>query len=241
MLPLKDLNPTRRIPFITYGLILINVAVFVWTLLQPAAELQGIFMQLSVVPVNITENPLALETPLDIVRSMFFHGSWLHLLSNMLYLWLFGDNVEDRMGTVLYIILYFISGFAAAFSQILIDPYSGIPLIGASGAIAGVLGSYLLLFPGVRVRGIIILGRFSRIDEWPAWAVLVMWFVLQLIYGVLSIGAGAGESGGVAFFAHVGGFVFGMLYTWIFMKLVPQPPVEQRREVLYERAERYRF
>lgn len=241
MLPLKDLNPTRRIPFITYSLILINAAVFIWTLLQPAAELQGIFMQLSVVPINITENPLALETPLDIIRSMFFHGGWLHLLSNMLYLWLFGDNVEDRMGTVLYIILYFFSGIAAAFSQILIDPYSRIPLIGASGAIAGVLGSYLLLFPGVRVRGIIPLGRYIRIADWPAWAVLVMWFALQLIYAVLSIGAGAGESGGVAFFAHVGGFVFGMLYTWIFMKLVPQPPVEQRRDVLYERAERYRY
>ena len=241
MLPLKDLNPTRRVPYVTFILIAANVAVFLWTLLHPAAEQQEIFLRLSVVPINITENPLALEAPLDIFRSMFFHGGWFHLLGNMLYLYLFGDNVEDRMGVVLYLILYFFSGFAAAISQILINPNSGIPLIGASGAIAGVLGSYLLLFPGVRVRGVVPIGRYGRIAEWPAWAVLVLWFVLQLVYGIISVGTATGETGGVAFFAHVGGFLTGILYTWIFMRLVHQPPVEQRREMLYERAERYRY
>jgi membrane associated rhomboid family serine protease len=241
MLPLKDLNPTRRFPFITYILILTNVGVFLWTLLYSAAELETLFLQLSVVPVNVTENPLSLETSLDIIRSMFFHGGWLHLLGNMLYLWLFGDNIEDCMGIGLYLILFFFSGIVAAIAQILVDPYSGIPLIGASGAIAGVLGSYLLLYPGVRVRGVIPLGVYYPTAEWPAWAVLGLWFVLQLAYGALSVGAGAGAAGGVAFFAHVGGFVAGLLFTAVFIKLVPQPPVEQRREVLYERAKRYRY
>jgi membrane associated rhomboid family serine protease len=241
MLPIKDLNPTRRTPFFTYGLIAVNVGIFLWTLLYSAAELQDIFLRLSVVPMNVTENPFALETYLDFIRSMFFHGGWAHLLGNMLYLWLFGDNIEDRMGVVLYLILYFVSGTVAAIAQILIDPHSGIPLIGASGAIAGVLGGYLLLFPGVRVRGIVALGHIGRMVEWPAWAVLILWFGLQLVNGVLSVGMGAGGSGGVAFFAHIGGFVAGMVFTWIFMRLFPQPPVEKRREVLYERAKRYRY
>jgi membrane associated rhomboid family serine protease len=209
--------------------------------LQPSGELHSIITQLSVVPVNITENPLALETPLDIFRSMFFHSGLMHLLTNMLYLYLFGDNVEDRMGEILYLILYFCSGAAAAFSQILINPYSRIPMVGASGAIAGILGSYLLLFPGVRVRGIIPIWIFSGIAEWRAWVVLLMWFGLQLIYGALGLFSGSVEGSGVAFFAHIGGFVFGLVFTAVFMKLVPQPPVKERRKVLYERAKRYRF
>jgi membrane associated rhomboid family serine protease len=241
MLPLQDLNPRRRIPFITISLIILNIGVFIWTQFFSAAEAQDIFLDLSIVPFNITENPIAIETILDISRSMFFHGGLVHLLGNMLYLWLFGDNVEDRMGVVLYLILYILSGFAAAITQILIDPNSRIPLIGASGAIGGILGAYLLLFPGVRVRGLVLFGRYGRVSEWPAWAVLGLWFVLQLAYGAVSVYSGSGANGGVAFFAHVGGFVFGLLYTWIFMKLVPQPPAEQRRELLYDRAKRYRY
>lgn len=241
MLPLKDLNPTRRVPFFTYSLIAVNVIVFLWTQMQSSGELENIFLQLSVVPINITQNPLALEAFLDILRSMFFHGGLLHLLGNMLYLWLFGDNIEDRMGAVLYLIIYLFAGAVATISQILIDPNSSIPLVGASGAIAGILGSYLLLFPGVRVRGIIPIGRIQRMAEWPAWAVLGMWFVLQLINGGLSVIGGAGTAGGVAFFAHIGGFIAGLVFTWIFMRLVPQPPAEERREVLYERVQRYKY
>jgi membrane associated rhomboid family serine protease len=241
MLPLKDLNPTRRIPFVTYGLIVVNVGVFVWTLLYSSVELQDMFLQLSIVPAYVTENPLALETLLDMLRSMFFHGGWVHLLGNMLYLWLFGDNLEDRMGVVLYLFVYFASGFVASIAQILVDPNSPIPLIGASGAIAGILGGYLILFPGVRVRGIIPLGWFSRTAEWPAWVVLGMWFVVQLLNGAISLGVDTGATGGVAFTAHIGGFIAGLVLTWIFSKLVPQPPTEQRREVLYERARRYRY
>lgn len=241
MLPLKDLNPTRRVPVITYGLIVVNVLVFLWEGSLSATELQDQFLNLSVVPASVVENPFALDTFLDFFRSMFFHGGWAHLLGNMLYLWLFGDNLEDRMGVILYPMFYFFSGFAASIAQIIIDPTSPIPLIGASGAIAGVLGGYLILFPGVRVRGIIPLGWLARWVEWPAWIVLGLWFVIQLFNGAVSLGVQTGAIGGVAFFAHIGGFVIGLALTWLFMKLVPQPPREERREVLYERAKRYRY
>lgn len=241
MLPLQDINPRRRFPFVTFGLIAVNVLVFLWMMLLSQEEIQGLFLDLSVVPANITAAPFSLESILDTLRSMFFHGGWLHLLGNMLYLYLFGDNVEDRLGAVLYLFVYFGSGIAATTAQILIDPDSTIPLVGASGAIGGVLGAYLAFFPGVRVRGIIPLGFFSRMAEWPAWMVLGLWFVLQLIEGALSLNTGSESGGGVAFFAHIGGFVFGLVVAWIFMRIVPQPPTPQRREMLYERAKRYRF
>ena len=241
MLPLKDLNPTRRTPYVTYGLIALNIVIFLWEQLFSVADLQNIFLRLSVVPANVAQDPFAFETMLDFVRSMFFHGGWAHLLGNMLYLWLFGDNIEDRFGAILYVIIYFIGGFAASVAQILVDPNSAIPLIGASGAIAAVLGSYLILFPGVRVRGIIFFGFFTRLAEWPAWAVLGLWFVLQLLNGAASLGVAIGASGGVAFFAHIGGFVMGALLTWFLMRIIPQPPREERREMLYERAQRYRY
>lgn len=241
MIPLKDLNPTRRVPVITYGLIAVNVLVFLWEQTLSATELQEQFLNLSVVPASVIDNPFALDTFLDFLRSMFLHGGWTHLLGNMLYLWLFGDNLEDRMGVVLYVIFYFFGGFMASFAQIFIDPSSPIPLIGASGAIAGVLGGYLIMFPGVKVRGIIPLGFIVRWAEWPAWIVLGLWFVIQLFNGAVSLGVQTGAMGGVAFFAHIGGFITGLVLTWLFMKLVPQPPVDQRREVLYERAQRYRY
>jgi len=241
MLPLRDLNPTRRVPVVTYLLIAANVLVFIWLFLQPEAALRGLFSRLAVVPANITQSPLAVDNMLDLFRSMFFHGGWAHLLSNMLYLWLFGDNIEDRMGVVLYLVLYFFSGIAATLAQLVIDPGSTIPMIGASGAIAGVLGGYLVMFPGVRVQGIIPLGWFARRVTWPAWIVLGMWFVMQLLNGFISLGVQTAATGGVAFFAHIGGFVAGLVLSWIFMKLVPQPPPDHRREVLYKRARRYRY
>lgn len=240
MFPLRDINPTRRLPIFTYGLIAANVLVFLWqqTLTQP--ELQDTFLTLSVVPALLSRDPLAAESLLDVVRSMFFHGGWAHLLGNMLYLWLFGDNIEDRFGIVLYTVLYFLSGFTAAFVQVYISPQSPIPLVGASGAIAGVLGSYLILYPGVRVQGVIFLGWFSQLTELPAAIVLGLWFVLQLFNGVASLGVNT-MTGGVAFFAHIGGFVAGVAITWIFMRLVPQPPLEERRDVLYDRVRRSRW
>lgn len=241
MLPTRDLNPTRRTPILTYALIGINVLVFLWEMSMPVEELERTFRQLAVVPANLSAAPFALENIMDIVRSMFLHGGWDHIIGNMLYLWLFGDNVEDRFGMVLYLILYFLTGFVAAFLQTFIDPTSTIPMVGASGAIAGVLGSYLVLFPGVRVQGIVPLGRIAQMATMPAWVVLGLWFVLQLVDGFASLGAPSQYGGGVAFFAHIGGFVAGVVLTYLFMGLVPQPPREQRERMLYQRAQRYRF
>jgi membrane associated rhomboid family serine protease len=235
MMPLQDLNPTRRMPVATYILIGINVLVFLWEMTLSPEQLQAAFVDLSVVPANVTANPFSIESVVAILRSMFLHGGYSHIFGNMLYLWLFGDNVEDRLGIVFYLILYFISGFAAAIAQIVIDPNSPIPLVGASGAIAGVLGSYLVLYPGVKVRGIVPIGRVSAMQEWPAFMVLGLWFVLQLFNGVTSLGAPTAD-GGVAFFAHIGGFVAGVAMTLVFMTLVPQPPAEQRNQMLYRRT-----
>jgi membrane associated rhomboid family serine protease len=237
MLPLYDLNPTRRVPYVTYTLIGINVLVFLGQLTLSQRELTQVFLTQSIVPALVTRQPFSVDTFLDFVRSMFFHGGWAHILGNMLYLWIFGDNVEDRLGKILYLIFYFACGFAAGIAQILIDPRSPIPLVGASGAIAGVLGAYLVLFPGVRVRGLILLGYFSQLTEIPALYVLGFWFVMQLFSGVTSLGVDT-QSGGVAFFAHIGGFVFGVVLAWIFVSLTPQPPPVDRREWVYRRNQR---
>lgn len=240
MLPTRDLNPTQRTPIITYALIGLNVLVFIWEMTLPPEQLEAAFRQLAAVPANIVNAPFAVETILDILRSMFLHGGYDHIIGNMLYLWLFGDNIEDRFGIALYLVLYFVSGFAATALQTFIDPSSTIPMIGASGAIAGVLGAYLVLFPSVRVQGIMPLGRVSQIATMPAWVVLGLWFVLQLVDGFASLGAASQYGGGVAFFAHIGGFIAGAVMAFIFMGLVPQPPRAQRENMLYQRAERHR-
>ncbi|GAB4529728.1 MAG: rhomboid family intramembrane serine protease [Anaerolineae bacterium] len=241
MFPLQDLNPTRRFPLLTFVLIGINVLVFIWELGLTEAQLAQAFLDLAIVPANISDNPLSLESFLDVVRSMFLHGGYEHIFGNMLYLYLFGDNLEDRCGRVLFLLLYFVSGFAAAGLQILIDPTSPIPMIGASGAVAGVLGGYLILFPTVRVRGVIPIGFIPFFTEWPAFIVLGLWFVLQLFSGFASLGVPYQEGGGVAFFAHIGGFVAGAAIILLMTVFMPQPPVRQRETMLYERAQRYRW
>ncbi len=238
MLPIRDLNPTRRFPIVTWILIAINIIVFLWELSLSERELMNVFLDQSVVPALASANPLSLETIIDVFRSMFFHGGWDHILGNMLYLFLFGDNVEDRFGSIVYLVIYFVSGFVAAGAQIIIDPTSQIPMVGASGAIAGILGSYLILYPNVRVLAIIPLGYFSRLQEVPAILVLGLWFVLQLISGFGSLGA-VGYGGGVAFFAHIGGFIAGVALTLVLNSITHQPPAQQRVNNLYERARQH--
>lgn len=240
MLPLRDLNPTRRFPILTFILIAINVVVFLWELTLTEAELFRQLIEIAVVPVTFAPAPFSPESLLDVLRSTFLHGGWGHILGNMLYLYLFGDNIEDRLGRVLFLVLYFVAGFVAAVAQTVVDPTSTIPMIGASGAIAGILGSYLVLFPTVRVRGVIPLGFIPFFTELPAFIVLGLWFVFQLFNGVASIGAPL-AGGGVAFFAHIGGFVAGVVITLILTRLMPQPPIPERNQMLYERANRYRF
>ena len=233
MLPLQDINPTRRFPIATLTLIGINVLVYL--VYQAPLSDQAAYrlaMEWAVVPAQVTRS-FNTEGAIDIFRARFLHGSLAHLLGNMLYLWIFGDNLEDRMGIPLYLGFYFLSGLAATFAQIMVEPASPLPLLGASGAIAGVLGGYLLMFPGVRVRGLIFFGYFARIAEISALWVLGMWFVIQLLNGALSAGMMVG--GGVAWFAHIGGFLAGLVMMWVFLRLRPQPPPFQRQQILYHR------
>lgn len=243
MLPMQDINPTRRFPIVNFILIGINIVVFLWEMSLGERGLQQAFQELAVVPATFSPAPLSPESLMDVLRSMFMHGSFEHIAGNMLYLYLFGDNIEDRFGIPLYLVLYFLSGYAAAFAQTLVDPSSTIPMVGASGSIAGVLGAYLVLYPSVKVRGIIPLGRVSQMSEMPAVIVLGFWFVLQLFNGITSLGAAyQGGGGGVAFFAHIGGFVAGVALAFLFRMLVPEHQSStERNQTLYQRAQRYRW
>lgn len=192
---------------VTYALIAINVAVFL-------IELQRgdrFITEWAFIPLRFTDSPSA--NAITILSAMFMHGGWLHLGGNMLYLWIFGDNVEDRFGPVRYLLLYLAAGLAATMAQYAVNPASAIPNVGASGAIAGVLGAYLLMFPRARVD--VLLGR--SIVAMPAFVVLGFWLVLQLVSGVGSIADTAQtETGGIAYMAHVGGFVAGLVMGAVF-------------------------
>ncbi|MER3513333.1 MAG: rhomboid family intramembrane serine protease, partial [Chloroflexota bacterium] len=210
MLPLRDVNPSRRVPVVTITFIAINILVFLYQ--QTLSEEEQ--YALALVPFQVTHR-FNLDVALTFFSSMFMHANLLHIGGNMLYLWIFGDNVEDAMGHVRYILFYLLSGVAAALSQILVTPNTRIPMIGASGAIAGVLGGYLLLYPNARILSMVIMFYFIRLVEVPAYILLGLWFILQFFTGFASFGT-AGETGGVAVFAHIGGFVFGLLTVKLF-------------------------
>jgi len=217
VIPLRDRNPTRRTPYVTLALVIACFAAFALELSVTASggdpALESFFRTWGAVPADVTG---ALEVgdylgqaTIGMVTSMFLHGSWLHLLGNMLFLWIFGNNVEDRLGSIAFALFYLVGGIAAALTQVVIDPDSTIPLVGASGAIAAALGAYIVLFPGARILSLVFLGFFYQLLEVPALVVLGYWFVLQLISGVGALGAETAQ-GGVAFFAHIGGFVLGV-------------------------------
>jgi len=209
MLPLTDHNPRRIVPVVNYLLIAVNVFMFLWEIsLGPNIE-RDLFL-VSFVPARFWAAPLYPPNLIRIVISMFLHGGWLHLGGNMLYLWIFGDNIEDRLGHFKYVIFYLLCGFMATMTHAVMNAGSRLPSIGASGAIAGVLGAYLILFPRARVTTLIPIFVFITIRELPAVLVLGLWFVLQFFVGVASIGESAEATGGVAVFAHIGGFIAGM-------------------------------
>ncbi len=200
MFPLADVIPSRTTPVVTVSLIAINALAFLFQLTLSDYELQQFVQQYGVVPAYFSW--------VSVITSMFLHGGWLHFLGNMLYLWIFGDNVEDRMGHGWYLIFYLLCGTAAAVGQAITQPYSLIPMIGASGAIAGVMGAYFVLFPHSRVLTIVFILLFVDIIEIPAIFFLGIWFLMQFFSGVGSLGADS-ASGGVAFWAHVVGFATG--------------------------------
>lgn len=223
MLPVNTLHPVRKPSYVTYGLLVLNALVFFWELTQTRTQLNAAFLDYAAVMCQVARSPISPETTLDILRSMFFHGSWLHLVGNMTFLWIFGRNVEAYFGHARFLVLYLVWGFMAAFAETAINSGLCVPMIGASGAIAGVLGSYLILYPGTRVRVLIVFFRFfPRFYNIPALLVLGYWFIIQLFNGVLSLGADT-LGGGVAFFAHIGGFVGGLLLAFIYTMFNPPP------------------
>jgi len=227
VIPLHDDNTTRRFPAITVTLIAVNVAVFAVQLTLPRWGIteNGWYYLLGVRPFELTHHvdlpPFAwFPTWATLFTSMFVHGGWLHLIFNMWYLWLFGNNVEDAMTRPRYLLFYLVCGLLATATQVLVAAGSDVPLIGASGAIAGVLGGYLVLFPRSRVLTVVPLIVVWPVFEVPAWIWLLVWFAIQAVSGWRSWGTG---EAGVAFFAHVGGFVAGMLLVTVFARRRPKP------------------
>jgi membrane associated rhomboid family serine protease len=218
MIPLRDANPLRRTPVVTLAIIAACIIVFVYELSLMAdggdAALARFVTEWGVVPAELVDalrsGAFVSQEVGTLITSQFLHGSIVHIGGNMLFLWIFGNNVEDTFGQLRFLAFYLIGGIVAALAQVAIDPGSTVPTIGASGAIAATLGAYLVLFPGARVTTAIFLVFFYQLIEVPAVVVLVFWFVIQLFSGIGSLGVSdAASSGGVAFFAHIGGFVFG--------------------------------
>ena len=217
MIPIRDENPTEITPIVTFLFLGINVGA--WVLLQGAGEPEALRASVAAfgsVPCEITaECPVQGLRWSSLVTSMFMHGGWGHLIGNMLFLWVFGNNIEDSVGHLRFVVFYLLCGIAAALAHVWLSPASAIPTVGASGAISGVMGAYVLLYPRVRVHTFVPPLFFF---EWPALFVLGYWFLLQLVLGVGTLGPEAGEQGGVAFWAHVGGFVAGLLLIKPFEK-----------------------
>jgi membrane associated rhomboid family serine protease len=213
VIPLRDINPVRSRPLVTYALIVVNTLVFAYQSSLPDEAAREFALRFGMVPYYLTHEFHfgSLETPLT---SMFMHGSWGHLIFNMWFLYIFGDNVEDVLGRVRFALFFVACGMAAAVAQIAVGPSSQVPMVGASGAIAGVLGAYLRLFPHARVITSLIPPFFVR--ELPAVFFIVAWFALQLLSGIGSLSALGRESGGVAFFAHIGGFLGGLWLLHLF-------------------------
>ncbi|MBZ4690395.1 MAG: Rhomboid family protein [Cereibacter sp.] len=207
MFPIRDHNPSGRTPYVTYALIAANVVVFLgyWLALPTEEALNWFFFRFGLVPAAVTSG----QGWAGFLTSMFLHGGWMHLFGNMLFLYIFGDNLEDLMGHVGFLVFYLAAGLAAAAGQVLADPWSPLPMVGASGAIAGVMGGYLLLFPRAKVDVLIIFVIFFRIFPIPAWIMLGLWFGLQLISGF----SAPSDMGGVAYWAHSGGFLAGLVFT----------------------------
>ncbi len=214
MIPIRDQIPTRRVPYVNYILIAANILVFVLQWLAGANQ-EALVYQFALIPASFRDG-FSLGNISDIFTSMFMHAGLAHLGGNMLYLWIFGDNVEDSMGHGKYLLFYLLGGLIASLAHIFTNSASQIPTVGASGAIAAVLGAYLILYPSSKVLTIIPLGFFLRMTMVPAAIVLGLWFVLQLFSGVLSMGGP--DVGGVAFWAHIGGFVAGVILAKIFSK-----------------------
>ncbi len=251
MIPFRDHNPSGTVPVVTVGLIVLNVLAFVLELDQ-GENLEAFVHGYGLTPSRVfgreptplpprvrLVGPFLVREPqqvapqvpvwLTFFTAMFLHGGWMHLIGNMWYLWIFGDNVEDRLGHFKFLIFYLLCGLGASGLHVALNPRSTVPMVGASGAIAGVLGAYLLAFPHARVSTLVFLGFFITVVQLPAFILLGLWFVIQLLSGMGSMRMT--QAGGVAWWAHVGGFIAGMALLFVFQK----PPQKRRAYVYYRR------
>jgi membrane associated rhomboid family serine protease len=232
MFPYRDENQTQRTPLVTIALIALNV--LVWLFVEGAGAplaLARAVCDLGLIPGELTGAlPVGSRFPMGpglvcvtdpgrqvshVVTSMFLHGSWMHILGNMWFMWIFGNNVEDAMGRLRFVAFYLLTGIAAALAQVFLTPASAVPMVGASGAISGVMGAYIVLYPRVRVFMLLVLGFYVTSMAWPAWMMLGYWLVLQFVSGLTVIDK---EGGGVAFWAHFGGFVAGAVLVKLFAR-----------------------
>ncbi len=218
VIPLRDANPSDRFPFVTIGLIVLCTLVYLYEA-SLGRGLSAFFADFALVPGQVSYGLQSGEagvagTIQPFFTSMFLHGGWLHLIGNMWFLWIFGDNVEDRLGPGRFLLFYLFAGLGAGLAHYLIEPSSALPTVGASGAIAGVLAGYLVLFPRARITALVPLGFFLKLMDLPAWVLIGLWFVIQIGSGLLSLGW---SEGGVAWWAHVGGFVVGAVLVRFFV------------------------
>jgi len=225
MIPFQDENPSRTIPIINTLLIIANISAFIYlTYFVPAGASHPSIMNLSFIPYEWSHftdihAKNMVPVPLTVFTSMFIHGGWIHLLSNMLYLWIFGDNIEDTLGHFKYLIFYLLCGIVATLAHGIININSQIPTVGASGAIAGVLGAYLILFPKARIKTLFIIVIFVKVIRIPAFVILIYWISLQLLSAYAEFGQGMSNvGGGIAWFAHIGGFFAGLILVMVMKK-----------------------
>ncbi len=224
MFPIRDDQPTFTKPFVNYFIIGLNVVVFLfeqWIGLESPRAYLAFIYEFGIVPRHVAHalggaGDFSLAAAfLPILTSMFVHGGWMHIIGNLWFLWIFGDNIEDRLGHFSYLIFYLLCGFAAAFTHIILNLGSNLPTVGASGAISGVMGAYLLLYPRAKVLTLVVLIVFFTFWWLPSWVFLCYWFLLQFLAGAATVGE-TGPGGGVAVWAHVGGFVAGLLLIKVF-------------------------
>ena len=219
MIPLRDRNPSGTVPLVTLSIIGVCTAVFLFQVMLDPRQLRDFLGHYALIPGQVTAaveygsgGPGEIAAPF--LTSMFLHGGWLHLIGNMWFLWIFGDNVEDALGSLRYVVFYLLAGAAAGGAHYLLDPSSALPTVGASGAIAGVLGAYAVLYPKARVLTLVPLGFVLQLMELPAVVLLLLWFGIQALSGLLSLGM---QGGGIAWWAHVGGFVAGVVLVRLFL------------------------
>jgi membrane associated rhomboid family serine protease len=213
VIPISDDNRGRRsTPYVSWSIIVVNLLIYLYQFVLPEMDNVAFIYRWGAIPAEVSDG----HRVFTLVTCIFLHGSWLHVGSNMLFLWVFGDNIEDVMGHFKYLGFYLITGVAASAAQIWLDTGSQIPLVGASGAISGVLAAYIVLFPRGRIVSLVFLGVFITTLLLPAWIMIGYWIALQVLQGFLSLGVRTAQTGGVAYFAHIGGFIAGLALVWLF-------------------------